>query len=44
MSETFEIIVAVVGIVLFAYLIASCSWADKPKPKNDDEPPWDVQI
>ena len=44
MSETFEITVAVVGIVLFAYLIASCSWADKPKPKNDDEPPWDVQI
>ena len=44
MSETFEITVAVVGIILFAYLIASCSWADKPKPKNDDEPPWDVQI
>ena len=41
MSETFEITVAVVGIVLFAYLIASCKWADRPK--NDDEP-WDTQI
>ena len=43
MSETFEITVAVVGIVLFAYLIASCSWADKPRPENDDNP-WDTQI
>ena len=43
MSETFEITVAVVGIILFAYLIASCSWADKPRPENDDDP-WDVQI
>ena len=43
MSETFEITVAVVGIVLFAYLIASCSWADRPRPGNDDDP-WDTQI
>jgi len=41
MSETFEITVAVVGIVLFAYLIASCSWADRTE--NDDNP-WDTQI
>ena len=43
MSETIGIAVAVVGIILFAYLIASCSWADKPKPEDDDDP-WDVQI
>ena len=43
MSEVFGIALTVVGFVLFAQLIASCSWADRPRPGNDDDP-WDTQI
>ena len=43
MNETFGLVLTVAGFILFAYLIASCSWADRPRPENDNEP-WDTQI
>ena len=43
MNETIGITVAVVGFILLAHLIASCKWAAKPRPEDDDDP-WDVQI
>jgi len=43
MNETYGITLAVVGFILFAYLIASCKWADGPEPEDDDDPR-DLQI
>ena len=43
MNETIGITLAVVGFIVLAHLIASCKWADKPRPEDDDDP-WDVQI